>query len=153
MKTLAVLLLACGVSSSVLAARPLTTGLLPVAMATSDEKRDARNEEHIKSLHSKLQITAAEEPLWDTVAKTMRENVTQIDQVIDKREAAIGKATAVDDLNAYAEVAQAHADSVKKMATAFAPLYAAMSDPQKVLADKVFTQHGHDGKKGKRAEK
>ena len=108
-----------------------------------NSKRDANNEKHIKDLHDKLKITAAEETLWSTVAQTMRDNVTEIDKAVDKRESLIGTASAIDDLNAYANVAQAHADSVKKLALVFAPLYAAMSDAQKKLADEVFLQRGH----------
>ena len=108
-----------------------------------NSKRDAINAKHIKDLHDKLKITAAEETLWSTVAQTMRDNVTEIDKAVDKRESLIGTASAIDDLNAYANVAQAHADSVKKLALVFAPLYAAMSDAQKKLADEVFLQRGH----------
>ncbi|MFZ6862739.1 Spy/CpxP family protein refolding chaperone [Undibacterium sp. Ji67W] len=119
--------------------------------AKSNPKRDANNEKHIKDLHAKLKITSSEEVLWMTVAQTMRDNVAQIDKIVDKRESLIGNASAIDDLNAYADVAQAHADSVKKLVTAFAPLYAAMPDAQKKLADEVFMQraHGHMEMKNK----
>jgi len=108
----------------------------------SDAKRDAMNEKHIKDLHAKLKITANEEALWKTVADTMRANTVEIDKVVDKRESSIANATAIDDLNAYAEIAQAHADSVKKLSQALAPLYAAMPDAQKKAADEIFTQRG-----------
>ena len=116
------------------------------AMAKSDAKRDMNAEKHIKDLHAKLKITAAEETQWAVVAKTMRESANDLDQVVDKRQAMIATATAIDDLNAYGAIAQAHADSVKKLSTAFAPLYASMSDDQKKVADEVFTQRGHEGK-------
>jgi protein CpxP len=112
----------------------------------SDAKRDANNEKHIKELHAKLKITAGEETLWAPVAETMRTNTVEIDKVVDKREAIIASATAIDDLNAYADIAQAHADSVKKLSLVFAPLYAAMPDAQKKIADEVFTQRGHGDK-------
>jgi hypothetical protein len=110
----------------------------------SDAKRDAKNEKHIKDLHAKLKITAGQEALWTPVAQTMRDNIAEIDKAVDKREAAISTATAIDDLNAYANVAQAHADSVKKLAAVFGPLYAAMPDAQKKIADDVFIQRGHN---------
>ena len=116
------------------------------AMTKSDAKRDMNTEKHIKDLHTKLKITAAEETQWAAVAKTMRDSAGELDQVVDKRQAMIATATAIDDLNAYGDIAQAHADSVKKLSTAFSPLYAAMSDAQKKIADEVFTQRGHDGK-------
>jgi len=112
----------------------------------SDAKREAGNEKHIKDLHAKLQITVGEESLWTAVAATMRDNTKDVDRVIDKREAGVTNATAIDDLNAYAEIAQAHADSVKKLALVFAPLYAAMPDAQKKIADGVFIQRTNDKK-------
>ena len=116
-------------------------------MKAGDAKRDGAVEQHIKDLHAKLKITAAEEPKWQEVADTMRESAKELDKAIDKREAAMGSATAVDDLKSYAEIAQAHANGVKKLASAFSGLYSMMSDDQKKEADAVFSHHDHDGKK------
>jgi hypothetical protein len=111
----------------------------------SDAKHDMRVEKHIKELHAKLKITADEETQWDAVAKVMHENATQLDEVIDKRKANISTATAVDDLNAYADIAQAHADGVRKLSEAFSPLYASMPDDQKKVADGVFLHRMNKG--------
>jgi periplasmic protein CpxP/Spy len=119
----------------------------PAAMANSDAKRDAGVEKHIKGLHVTLKITAAEESLWSEVAQTMRENAKELDRAIDKRDAHAASATAIDDLNAYADIAQAHANGVKKLASAFSGLYSAMSDDQKKEADEVFSHRNHEGKK------
>ncbi len=124
-----------------------TSAAVTKAADKSDAKREAVNEKHIKDLHAKLKITAGEESLWAPVAATMRANAVDIDKVVDKRAAIIATATAVDDLNAYADIAQAHADSVKKLSQVFAPLYAAMPDAQKKIADEEFTQRGHGDKK------
>jgi len=124
------------------AASAATAKAVDSANAKHDAKRDAANEKHIKDLHAKLKITADEETMWANVASTMRANTSDIDTAVDKREDLIASATAIDDLNAYAGIAQAHADSVKKLSVAFAPLYAAMPDAQKKIADAVFTQRG-----------
>ncbi len=116
-------------------------------MANSDAKRDAAVEKHIKDLHATLKITPAEESQWNQVAQTMRENAKELDRAIDKRDANVGSATAIDDLNSYAEVAQAHANGVKKLASAFSGLYSTMSDDQKKEADEVFRHHGHGSSK------
>jgi hypothetical protein len=123
-----------------------TPSASPAAMAKGDVKRDMKVEEQIKSLHTKLMINPAEETQWAAVAKTMRESAKDLDTVIDKRKATHDTASAVDDLNAYGDIAQAHADGVKKLASAFAPLYAAMPDEQKRTADEVFANRQH-GKK------
>jgi protein CpxP len=117
------------------------------AMAASDAKRDGAVEKHIKELHVTLKITPAEESQWNEVAATMRENAKDIDRAIDKRAANAASATAIDDLNSYADIAQAHANGVKKLASAFSGLYAAMSDDQKKTADEVFSHRGHEGSK------
>jgi hypothetical protein len=101
---------------------------------------------HINALHMSLKITAAEEPQWTAVAATMRENASDLDGAIDKRAANAGSATAIDDLNSYADIAQAHANGIKKLATAFSTLYSAMPDDQKKLADQVFS-HRHENRK------
>ena len=119
----------------------------------SDAKREMMNEKHITDLHAKLKITADEETLWADVAKSMRDSTGDVDKVVDKRIAGRATATAIDDLNAYADIAQAHVDSVKKFATVFTPLYAAMSDEQKKAADAIFTQRDQDKKHGHSAMK
>jgi protein CpxP len=132
-----------GVSPSTPSMRVATTS----SAQKSDAGRAAAVEKHIKEMHATLKITAAEESQWAGVAQTMRGNALELDKAIDKREAIVGSATAVENLNAYGEIAQAHVDSVKKLAAAFAPLYASMSDDQKKVADEVFAQRGHAEKK------
>ncbi len=138
--------------SSASAQSPAPSASVPPSPAASaqagkaDARRDMRVDRHIKELRGKLKITAAEETQWGAVAKTMRDNASALDMAIDKREAIIHNATAIDDLNAYADIAQAHADAVKKLSAVFSPLYASMSDTQKKVADEVFAQRAHERK-------
>src|SRR5450830_66833 len=147
MKIIAKVLASTFLISSVYALTPAyadTTASPNVSSASevkSDARHDMRVEKHIKELHAKLKITPGEESQWDAVAKVMHDNATELDQVIDKRKANISTATAIDDLNAYADIAQAHADGVRKLSKAFAPLHASMPDDQKKVADEVFL-HG-----------
>jgi protein CpxP len=116
-------------------------------MPQSDAKRDAAVEKHIGELHATLKITATQEAQWNDVANTMRESAKEMDKAIDKRTANAATATAVEDLKAYGDIAQTHANGVKKLATSFSGLYSAMSDEQKKAADAAFSHRGHDGKK------
>jgi len=103
-------------------------------------------ETRIKTLHDKLMITADQEADWAKVAQTMRDNETEIHQLIQARHQDPDSMTAVDDLQSYAKITQAHADGMQKMVTAFQPLYDEMSDAQKKNADQVFGQfEGHHG--------
>jgi protein CpxP len=121
------------------------------AMANADAKRDAAVEKHIKDLHATLKITPAEETQWNKVAETMRANAKDLDRAIDKRDANAASGTAIDDLNAYADVAQAHANGVKKLASSFSGLYSTMTDDQKKEADEVFRHHGHGSNHAKKS--
>ena len=116
-------------------------------MAQSDAKRDAAVEKHINELRTALKITPTQEAQWNEVANTMRENAKEMDLAIDKRAANAATATAIDDLKAYGDIAQTHANGVKKLATAFSGLYSTMSDDQKKVADASFSHRGHEGKK------
>lgn len=92
----------------------------------------------IKSLHSRLHITAAQEPQWQQVAQVMRDNAETIDKMVHDRYAKLRIMTAVENLQTYSEIAQAHADGLKKLVPAFDTLYQSMSDAQKKIADAVF---------------
>jgi protein CpxP len=111
----------------------------------SDADRSMRLDKHIADLRAQLKITPAEETQWGAVAQTMRDNANNLDKAMDKREDANG--SAIDDLNAYGEVVQSHADGIKKLSAVFSTLYESMSVDQKKIADDVFAQRGHDGKK------
>jgi protein CpxP len=132
------------------AGAPRAPGHSAPAAVKAEAQRNADVEKHIGDLHAKLKITAAEESQWGDVAKTMRDNAKEIEEAIDKREV---HGTAIDDLNAYGDVAQAHADGIKKLAKVFSALYTSMSDDQKKLADEEFVHHAHDhAHEGKQAK-
>jgi periplasmic protein CpxP/Spy len=154
MKVIAAVLMSTFVVGAAIAQTPAkpaspqtSTDASAPAMASADAKRDAAVEKHIAELHRTLKITAAEESQWNEVAETMRANARDLDRAIDAREANRGSATAIDDLNSYAEIAQVHANSVKKLAGAFSALYATMSAEQKEAADDAFGHRGHESKK------
>jgi hypothetical protein len=112
------------------------------AASTRSEVVEAR----IAELHQALQITPAEESQWAEVAQAMRDEAKQMDALIEERQSQQDMMSAVDDLNDYARIAQAHADGVKQMVAVFAPLYNSMPDAQKKIADQVF--HPHPKKMG-----
>jgi hypothetical protein len=111
-----------------------------------------RVEARIAEMHAKLKITAAQEDKWSAVAQVMRENAKKLDALAQARMQNAKGMTAVEDVNAYSEFAEAHAEGLKKFAPAFASLYDAMSDAQKKQADALF-QQGHARMAGKAAAK
>jgi periplasmic protein CpxP/Spy len=108
-----------------------------------------RVETRIKELHAKLKITPAQEDLWNNVTQVMRDNAKTMEALIRARADETSTMTAVDDLKSYGEIAEAHADGLKKFVPVFEPLYADMSDAQKRDADKLFHHRGHMKSKAK----
>jgi protein CpxP len=96
-------------------------------------------EQRIASLHTGLKITPDEDAKWNAVAQAMRENASNMDQLVaEGRKTAPQDMSAVDDLKTYQKFAQAHVDGLKNLISSFTALYAAMPDAQKKVADTVF---------------
>jgi hypothetical protein len=96
-------------------------------------------EQRIATLHAALKITPDEDAKWTAVAQAMRENASNMDQLIaENRKTAPQDMSAVDDLKLYQKFAQAHVDGLKNLISSFTALYSAMPDAQKKVADTVF---------------
>ena len=106
----------------------------PVAGKNAEE----RVENRIKELHAQLHITSAEEPQWNQFAEVMRENAREMDQTLMQRAQQFQTMNAVQNLQSYGQLAEAHAQRVQKLIPAFENLYNTMPDQQKQLADQVF---------------
>ena len=103
-------------------------------------------EARITKLHADLKITPDEQPKWDAVAQTMRDNAARMEKLVaTKRAQAPQSLTAVDDLTNYEEFAQAHLTGLKNLTSVFKSLYDSMPDAQKKNADKVFVSFGQAG--------
>jgi periplasmic protein CpxP/Spy len=109
-------------------------------------------EQRIKTLHDKLDITPAQEAKWNDVAQTMRSNEDAISQLMKQRYENRKTMNAIDDLQSYEAIAEAHTEGLKKMIPVFQALYADMTDDQKKDADEAFGRfEGHrDGQHGKK---
>lgn len=95
-------------------------------------------EDRIKALHADLKITPAQEDKWSKVADAMRTNANNVDSLLEQRHANANKATAVENLRSWTQIAQAHAEGSKAVLAAFESLYADMPDAQKKIADELF---------------
>lgn len=115
-------------------------------------KKIARHvEDRIKTLHDKLLVTSAQEEKWGVVAQTMRDNEAAIAVLVEARHKNGASMTALDDLQSYENITQAHADGIKKMIVSFQALYNDMSDDQKKNADNIFGKYeGHGDKSSKK---
>jgi hypothetical protein len=95
-------------------------------------------ETRIKELHAKLHITAEQEGLWAPVAQAMRDNAEEMEGLIQARRQNKSQMSTIENLTAFEEITQAHADGIKRFVAALQPLYDAMSAAQQKNADLVF---------------
>jgi hypothetical protein len=121
------------------AAAPAAPG--PMMMQAAPKHEGNALETRITSLHEQLKITAEQEKKWQAVAKVMRSNAEASHTLVMEKRKDEANLTAVADLNAYADIAEAHAKHVRKLAKVFGELYDTMSADQKKVADDVFRQH------------
>ena len=97
-----------------------------------------RVENRIKQLHAQLQITPAEQSQWDQFAEVMRDNARDMDREFVQRAEQYPTMNAVQNMQSYETIAEAHARHLQKLVPAFDNLYNAMPEQQKKLADQVF---------------
>jgi hypothetical protein len=102
-------------------------------------------EARIKELHTKLHITAEQEGLWGAVAQAMRDNAGEMEGLIQARMQNKSQMGAIDNLTAFEQMTQAHADGIKKFVAALQPLYDAMTPAQQKNADLVFQSMPRQG--------
>jgi protein CpxP len=110
----------------------------PVAPGATNPTMEDQVGKRITQLHTALHITADEEAQWKQFADTMRDNARKMDQDYKDRSAKFSTLSALENMQSYAQIAQEHAEDVQRLVTAFQPLYAAMPDAQKKIADDVF---------------
>src|ERR1700694_796632 len=115
-----------------------TIGFTPSLVLAAKASNEDRVEARIKNMHAKLKITPAQEDQWAKVAQEMRDNAKAMDALTQERFAKAKTMTAVEDLKNYGEIADAHANGIKKFTPLFETLYASMSDAQKKEADALF---------------
>jgi periplasmic protein CpxP/Spy len=94
-------------------------------------------------MHANLKITPAQEAAWDAFAQVMRDNVTATDQAYKQRSESLATMSAPDNMRNFAEIEQARAQGVQKLATTFQNLYDTLSDDQKKIADTMFRHYGN----------
>ncbi|MGC1676323.1 MAG: Spy/CpxP family protein refolding chaperone [Candidatus Binataceae bacterium] len=95
-------------------------------------------EAHIKELHNRLHITAAQQTQWDNLVTVMRSNATTMVDLQKARGKDASSMTAVDAIKSYQMVIRAHEKGMDKFVPAFEALYDTMSDSQKKTADSMF---------------
>jgi protein CpxP len=94
----------------------------------------------IRYLHDRLRITPEQEPLWDTIAQTIRDDARDIVPILRERLRSTTNGSALDVLHAYEALGEHRLDTLKKIVAGFEPLYARLSEGQKKIADAILRE-------------
>jgi len=122
-------------------ATPAPTQAAPAKPTATNPNEEKGIEQRITQLHAELKIAPDQESKWNSVAQAMRDNAASMDKLITQhRQRGPTNMTAVDELDANQQFAQAHVDGLKSFTSAFKSLYDSMSDQQKKNADQVFAK-------------
>jgi len=114
----------------------VTGGTAPVAQGG---KMESRVDQRISQLQRQLRITSAEEQQWNSFANVMRSNAQAMDQLWQQQMANPTGMTAPQSMQAYATLAQTHAQQAQQLVPAFQSLYDTLSPEQKEIADRAFS--------------
>ncbi len=140
------------VAGPVLAQTSDATAPAKHGMGTHHKDWSQQVEKRIGDLHKTLQIKPEQEQQWSAVAQTMRDNATSMGDMIRDARSQEKDTSAIEDLQTYQKIAQAHADGAARLVSTFQPLYDSMSPDQKKVADTVFEHHKRGVASKKRKE-
>jgi hypothetical protein len=110
-----------------------------VTTTTAVEQTEAR----IKELRSELNITEAQEVLWNNFTQVMRENAKDMDALTKDRAENTKTMNAVEQMKFHSQISEARLAQQKKLIPPFEALYAGLSDEQKKITDTIFRTGKH----------
>ena len=106
-------------------------------------------ENQIKQLQGALNLTEAQQELWNNLTQVMRENAKDMDALTDTlaKERAEGtkNMNAVEHMKLHSRITVAHSEQLEKLIPPFEAFYDSLSDEQKKTTDTIF-QTGRYGK-------
>jgi hypothetical protein len=109
----------------------------------------AYTEAQIKQLQGALNITEAQQELWNNLIAVMRENAQEMDDLAKERAENTEPMNAVEHLKFHNEITQTHLDQLEKLIPPFEAFYDSLSDQQKNITDILFRTGKHDKYKKK----
>ena len=114
----------------------------------------AHTEAQIKQLQGALNITEAQQELWDNLTQVMRENAKDMDALTDtlakERAESTKSMNAVEHIKLHSRITTAHSEQLEKFIPPFEAFYDSMSDEQKKTTDTIFQTGTYGKSKAKR---
>jgi hypothetical protein len=99
--------------------------------------------QRLTEAHDRLGITPAQQPQWDALVATMRENAQSMRANPAVQALRSGNIDGVQQVRAAAEVARQRADGLQRLASATEALYAVLSPEQRQIADRDIARIMH----------
>ena len=118
-----------------------------ISFAASGQKRSQtmsrtsaveHTENQIKQLQGALNISEAQQPLWNNMTQVMRENARDMDDLNKERAEQTAPMNAVEHMKFHSQVTQSHLSQANKLIPPFEAFYDSMSDQQKNITNIVF---------------
>jgi len=112
-------------------------------------------EAQIKQLQGALNITEAQQEVWDNLTQVMRENAKDMDALTDtlakERAESTKTMNAVEHMKLHSRITAAHSDQLEKFIPPFEAFYSSLSDEQRKTTDTIFQtgRYGHGKAKRK----
>ncbi len=107
--------------------------------AAREARREAQLEGHLAFVRTRLGITDAQAPLWDAFAENVRNNMSERAEArLDPIDRDSGPLSALERLEREQERLAARIDRLDATASTLAPLYNALDDEQKEIADHML---------------
>ena len=106
-------------------------------------------EAQIKQLQGTLNITEAQQGLWNNLTQVMRENAKDMEAFTKERAENAKPMNALEHMKLHSQITEAHLAQLKKLIPPFEEFYNSMSDQQKNITDMIF----RTGKYGKSKRK
>ena len=107
-------------------------------------------EARIKQLQGTLNITEAQQGLWNNLTSVMRENAKDMDALTKEKAENAKPMNAVEHMKLHSQITAAHSDQLEKFIPPFEAFYSSMSDEQKKTTDTIFQTGTYGKSKAKR---
>jgi hypothetical protein len=116
-------------------------GMMPMGMGARGGDPFRHIEGGIAFYKAELKITDAQAPQWNALADALRANGARLRQAMMKGNEAQGAVTAPEQIERRLAMLAELRDTTQAMLVAAKPLYAALSDEQKKVADELMAEH------------
>ena len=116
-------------------------GIMPMGMGPRGGDPFRHIEGQIAFYKAELKITDAQAPQWSAFADALRANADRLRQAMMKGKEAQGAVTAPEQIERRLAMLAELRDATQAMLVAAKPLYAALSDEQKKVADELMAEH------------